>query len=163
MCIRLERFAEFIDDLTFFIVSLFSYWKRIAMCKFLCCGDIDSVLIHNFLNLVVREWGRDSSVNIVTSLRAGRSGFRFLAEAIGLWPFQKRAVWLLGPPSLVFIVYLGMGGGGCHSRGFNGPVVKLTTHLYLLMRLRISGATPPFLSMHRDNCICRGEPRSSSL
>jgi hypothetical protein len=57
---------------------------------------------------------------------AGRSGVRI---PIG----TKSTVWLQGPPSLLFIGYRGsLFGGG----------VKLTIHLHLVPRLRMSGVVP---------------------
>jgi len=75
---------------------------------------------------------RGSSVSIVSRLR-GRGGGRFLAGAGILSPDR-----LWGSPSLLSSGYRGFVPSGWSTRD-----VKLTTHPYLVLRLRMRGAIPP--------------------
>lgn len=67
-------------------------------------------------------WSWDSSVDIVTGLRDGRPEVRIPTGAREFSP--KRPHLLLGR-----------------------PVMRLTTHLHLMLRLRFSGAIPPLPSV----------------
>jgi len=76
---------------------------------------------------------RSRVVGTVTRPQAGRSGVRILKGARDL---QKRPDHLWRWPSLLFNRYRGS------FPGIGGQCLRLTTHVHLVPRLRMSGAIP---------------------
>jgi hypothetical protein len=76
---------------------------------------------------------RVSSVGIATVPRSGRFGFRGPVGTNFFFLFS-RSPPVVAPPGPL--------GTGVSSRGLSGCDVKLTTHLRLVPRLRMSGAIP---------------------
>jgi hypothetical protein len=87
-----------------------------------------------------------SPVSTVTRLRAGRSGFHF-RQGLGVFLLATTSRPALGPPSFLSSGYRTSSPG---DKG--GRCVKLTTHLHLMRKLRMSGAiTSTFPHVFRDN------------
>jgi len=80
---------------------------------------------------------RDSSVSIVTRLRAGRSGF-YPRQGLRICLFAAMYRPILGPtqPSIQWVPEV-------LSLEIKRPDVKLTLYLHLALRLWMLGAIPP--------------------
>jgi hypothetical protein len=95
-----------------------------------------------FLSFIftVELYSRCSSVNTVTSLRAGRPWFdSWQGQWRNIFSSPPRPYRHWGPPNLL--------PAGCRELfprgGQSGRVVNLTVHLHLLLRLTIHGVIPP--------------------
>jgi hypothetical protein len=85
---------------------------------------------------------RTGVFGIATRLLTGRSGVQFLVQ-------ERDSIFNFMIFCLLRSVQTGCGphtassvGTGVLSRGYSGRGVKLTTHFYLIPRLRMSGAVP---------------------
>jgi hypothetical protein len=77
------------------------------------------------------------------------AGVRFPTGAETLFSWPPRLGWLCGPHSILQNVYRDL-----FPQGWCGRSVNLTTHLHLVSRLWMHGATPSFpqcVVEHRDN------------
>jgi len=81
---------------------------------------------------------RDSSVSTVTTLGAGVSGVRTLADGKRFFSYPERPDRLWSSSSLLY-----NGHRGVFHSWVSGWSVRLTTHLRIVPRLRISTAIPP--------------------
>jgi len=101
------------------------------------CFKRDKIRI--FGNCAYEQSSRDSSVTTVTRLLAGRSAVRFVAGVkIFSCPLTR--------PERLFGALASRSpcNGGLSPGGKSAGAFKLTTHLYLLPTLRMSGATHLF-------------------
>ena len=99
-------------------------------------------VVFAFMSLLCHAGKWDSSVGIVTRLKAGPCGVTILGEMKDflLSKTSRLDVGLSHPP----IQYMF---GVLYSNGQSGQFVSLTSHLHLMLRLRMKGAVPPFLCM----------------
>lgn len=99
-------------------------------------------IVFAFMSLLCHAGKWDSSLGIVTRLKAGPRGVTILGEMRDflLSKTSRLDVGLAHPP----IQYMF---GVLSSSGQSGRFVSLTSHLHLMLRLRMKGAVPPFLHM----------------
>jgi hypothetical protein len=74
-------------------------------------------------------------------------GYGLVGPGFDISPKRSDRLW--GPPIVLLYEYR-----GSFSRK-SGSGVKLTTHLHLVQRLRMSGATPPLMAWSRKNLTCQ--------
>jgi len=120
-----------------------SYISSSFNAHFTLANSIKSCgIVLAFMSLLCHAGKWDSSVSIVTRLNAGPHGVTSLGEMRD-FPLSKTCgldVGLSHPP----IQYMF---GVLSTNGQSGQFVSLTSHLHLMLKLRMKGAVPPFLYM----------------
>ena len=94
---------------------------------------------------IISIWNQDSVVGVVNRLWTGCLRNRGLTPGKGIkfFSFHKNPDLVYSPPSLFFSGYWSL-----FLQWWSGWSVKLTTHLHLMLRLRISGAICLLLYIH---------------